>query len=85
MRIIVAGLLSAFISISGAQTKDSDASIDETLDWVSNFSNQHAYLISNGTVMQTVRISRIEGCVIQLDRQFPDAKTAKQIKRESDE
>jgi hypothetical protein len=69
---------------TAAQKKEANASLADTVSWMTNFTYNHGYLLEAGTMMQTVRLLAVEGCTVQVEHQYLQSKTAEQIKKQTE-
>jgi hypothetical protein len=63
--------------------QESAATLQDTIAWLSLYTNAHGSLYENGSVTQTTRINPIRNCTVKLERRFLKSKSPDSIKRET--
>jgi hypothetical protein len=59
------------------------ATLQETIAWLSHYTNAHGSLYESGTVTQTTRINPVRDCTVKLERRFLKPKGPDSVKRET--
>jgi hypothetical protein len=62
--------------------QESTAKLKETITWLCNFTNAHSFLYGKEGISQTERLTWVQECTVQIDRQYLRAKSPTDMKRE---